>query len=126
MPTHTRTYTAAEQAETVARHRSLADTVTVAEIDTPAVEFRVRRTPRGYDLDGRGLKLFGLPDPFGPSVTLTAVDDADALATARRLILDRWRIEGERMAAAFGYDSLAQAADTLTAEERELCEQIGL
>lgn len=126
MPTTTRTYTPAEQAEIVGRYRALAEVVTVAEIDTPAGEFQVRNTPSGYELTGRGLRLFGVGDPFGPSVQLTAVDDVDALATARRLILDRWRIEGEHMAAAFGFDSMGQAAEVLTADERELCEQIGL
>lgn len=112
MPTTTRTYTPEQQAETVGRYRALAEVVTVAEIDTPAGEFQVRNTPAGYELTGRGLRLFGVGDPFGPSVQLTAVDDADALATARRLILDRWRIEGEQMAAAFGFDSMAQAVES--------------
>lgn len=126
MPTTTRTYTPQEQAERVARHRALAESVTVADLHTPAGEFAVRRTPAGYALTGAGLRLFGVTDPFAPDVPLTAVDDADAVATARRLILDRWRLEGERMAAAFGFDSMAQAAATLTPTERDLAEQIGL
>jgi hypothetical protein len=112
MPTTTRTYTPEQQAETVSRYRALAENVAVAEIDTPAGEFTVRNTPAGYELTGRGLRLFGVTDPFGPSVRLTAVDDADAVASARRLILDRWRIEGEQMAAAFGFDSMAGAVET--------------
>jgi hypothetical protein len=120
MPTTTRTYTAAEQAERSARYRALADVATVCELRTPAGGFEVRRSAAdGYTLTGDGLRLFGLTDPFGPDVPLAAADDADALAAARRLILERWRAEGEQMAAAFGYDSVAQFADAQTAHPGE-------
>lgn len=109
MPTTTRRYTAEEQAEQTRRHRALADVRKVAEFDTPAGAFEVRHTGTGYDLGGGGLRLLGITDYFAPNVSLTAVDDADAVDAARRLILERWRDEGEQMAAAFGFDSMAQA-----------------
>lgn len=101
MPTTVTEYDEAHQAGQVARYRALADTVLVAELFTPAGGFEVRRGPGGYTLTGAGRRLFGITDPFAADTGLTAANDADAVGSAKRLILERWRAEAEQMSAEF-------------------------
>lgn len=111
MPTVTRTHTAADQAAEAERARSLPVPLTVWECDTPAGKFRLRRLGERYALDDDGLRLFAA-DPIFGEIGITAVDDADAISSAKTLIFARWAEERDKMRAAFWPEVPAAEAPT--------------
>lgn len=100
MPTTVREFDPAHQSKQVERYRAMVETVKVAELDTPAGYFEVRRTGDGYELAGTGLRLFGGDPSFG-TIPIVGADDADAVASVKSLILTRWREEAAHMEQTF-------------------------
>lgn len=100
MPTVTRTFDAADQEQQAERWKAAA-VVEVWRCDSPAGCFVLRRLRDKYALDGNGLRLFGQDDPFGPDIPIHAVNDDDAVRSAKLLILSRAKAEVEQMSAVF-------------------------
>jgi len=100
MPTSCRQFGEHEQA--AERVRACTHPSTVWACEAPCGWFNLLREDGKYRLTGSGLRLFGQSDAFAPDIPILGVDDADAVASTKRLILARWRHELGAMETAFG------------------------